>query len=155
MKQYFEKIKKAEAIPTERNMTIDKGAASRFIKAGLAGNEKFDLQKAEQLAKERARAHIKFNELQNKRQNSSSNEQPNPICDKQSSEFESILNSSKNEISTQTEPTKDMLNSNDGNQVSTLPNKNKRSQGPNLNHDVKIKKRSKKRKYKGNNNKTN
>ena len=61
---------------------MDKAAAARFIKAGLvsqdaisgffpgthrrttnslqAGNDKYDLERAEQQAKERARAHIKF-----------------------------------------------------------------------------------------------
>lgn len=81
VKQYFDKIKAAEA-PAERNKTVDKAAAARFIKAGLvsqdsvpgffpgsyprttnslqAGNDKYDLERAEQQAKERARAHIKF-----------------------------------------------------------------------------------------------
>lgn len=38
MKQYFEKIKVAENPPAtaaERNLKLDKGAAGRFIKAGL------------------------------------------------------------------------------------------------------------------------
>ncbi|RKF79676.1 putative exosome-associated family protein [Golovinomyces cichoracearum] len=65
VKQYFEKIKQAEAPPAVRNLIIDKDAASRFIKAGLAGNEKHDLLNAEKLAKERARAHLKTHELQN------------------------------------------------------------------------------------------
>ncbi|SZF05249.1 unnamed protein product [Blumeria hordei] len=65
VKQYFDKIKTAETPAAQRNLTLDKGAAGRFIKADLAGNEKFDLQKAEQLAKERARAHIRFKDLQN------------------------------------------------------------------------------------------
>ncbi|TQS38763.1 hypothetical protein Golomagni_00723 [Golovinomyces magnicellulatus] len=65
VKQYFEKIKQAEAPPAVRNLIIDKDAASRFIKAGLAGNEKHDLLNAEKLAKERARAHLKTLELQN------------------------------------------------------------------------------------------
>jgi exosome complex protein LRP1 len=81
VKQYFDKIKTAET-PAERNKTVDKAAAARFIKAGLvsqdsipaffpgtyprttnslqAGNDKYDLERAEQQAKERARAHIKF-----------------------------------------------------------------------------------------------
>ncbi|PMD14370.1 hypothetical protein NA56DRAFT_650948 [Hyaloscypha hepaticicola] len=59
VKQYFDKIKAAET-PAERNKTVDKAAAARFIKAGLAGNDKYDLERAEQQAKERARAHIKF-----------------------------------------------------------------------------------------------
>jgi exosome complex protein LRP1 len=69
-------------------MTVDKAAASRFIKAGLvgyyfpasflypatpatvtnafqAGNDKYDLERAEQQAKERAKAHIRFEQTSN------------------------------------------------------------------------------------------
>jgi exosome complex protein LRP1 len=35
VKQYFDKIKAAETPVAERNMTMDKAAAARFIKAGL------------------------------------------------------------------------------------------------------------------------
>lgn len=35
VKQYFEKIKRLENGPEERNMTLDKQAAGRFIKHGL------------------------------------------------------------------------------------------------------------------------
>ncbi len=81
VKQYFEKIKKAEFPPekVEKNMALDKRAAARFITASLvsssvdlanygancyeAGNDKYDLERAEQLAKERAKAHIKFEEM--------------------------------------------------------------------------------------------
>ncbi len=81
VKQYFDKIKAAET-PAERNLIVDKAAAARFIKAGLvsqdsipaffpgpyprntkslqAGNDKYDLERAERQAKERAIAHIKF-----------------------------------------------------------------------------------------------
>ncbi|KAL5331528.1 hypothetical protein ACEPPN_001062 [Leptodophora sp. 'Broadleaf-Isolate-01'] len=59
VKQYFDKIKAIET-PVERNMAVDKAAAARFIKAGLSGNDKYDLARAEQIAKERAKAHIKF-----------------------------------------------------------------------------------------------
>ncbi|KAK0111299.1 hypothetical protein ONS95_001670 [Cadophora gregata] len=59
VKQYFDKIKAVET-PVERTMAVDKAAAARFIKAGLSGNEKYDLLRAEQIAKERAKAHIKF-----------------------------------------------------------------------------------------------
>ncbi|KAM0128263.1 hypothetical protein ACHAO1_009078 [Botrytis cinerea] len=70
MKQYLEKIKVTENPPAtaaERNLKLDKGAAGRFIKAGLSGNDKYDLQRAEQLAKERAKSHIRFEELSKKR----------------------------------------------------------------------------------------
>ncbi|PTU21926.1 hypothetical protein P175DRAFT_0492539 [Aspergillus ochraceoroseus IBT 24754] len=59
VKQYFEKIKALETEPEQRTMTLDKQAASRFIKHGLAGNEKFDLERKEQIAKEKARAQLK------------------------------------------------------------------------------------------------
>ncbi|CAL3968158.1 unnamed protein product [Diplocarpon coronariae] len=62
VKQYFDKIKAAET-PAERTMAVDKAAAARFIKAGLAGNDKYDLARAEQIAKENAKAHVKFNDL--------------------------------------------------------------------------------------------
>ncbi|EKD15657.1 hypothetical protein MBM_06285 [Drepanopeziza brunnea f. sp. 'multigermtubi' MB_m1] len=61
VKQYFDKIKNIEN-PLERTMAVDRAAAARFIKAGLAGNDKYDLVRAEKIAKERAIAHIKFNE---------------------------------------------------------------------------------------------
>ncbi|KAI9050366.1 hypothetical protein LZ554_005532 [Drepanopeziza brunnea f. sp. 'monogermtubi'] len=61
VKQYFDKIKNIEN-PPERTMAVDRAAAARFIKAGLAGNDKYDLVRAEKIAKERAIAHIKFNE---------------------------------------------------------------------------------------------
>ncbi|KAK2629694.1 hypothetical protein QTJ16_000514 [Diplocarpon rosae] len=48
VKQYFDKIKAVET-PVERTMA--------------AGNDKYDLAKAEQIAKENAKAHIKFKDL--------------------------------------------------------------------------------------------
>ncbi|CZR58433.1 related to exosome-associated family protein [Phialocephala subalpina] len=63
VKQYFDKIKVAETPAKERQMVPDKQAVARFIKAGLAGNEKHDLERAEREAKERAKAHIRFNEV--------------------------------------------------------------------------------------------
>ncbi|KAK9860922.1 hypothetical protein MYU51_006323 [Penicillium brevicompactum] len=59
VKGYFAKIKNLETEPEERPMTLDKGAAGRFIKHGLAGNDKYDLERAEKQAKERARAQLK------------------------------------------------------------------------------------------------
>ncbi|KAG4434762.1 hypothetical protein IFR05_009753 [Cadophora sp. M221] len=59
VKQYFDKIKAIET-PVERTVAVDKAAAARFITAGLSGNDKYDLARAEQIAKERAKAHIKF-----------------------------------------------------------------------------------------------
>ncbi|KAE8151934.1 Sas10/Utp3/C1D family-domain-containing protein [Aspergillus avenaceus] len=66
VKQYFEKIKTLETEPEQRTMTLDKQAAGRFIKHGLAGNEKFDLERKEQQAKEKARAQLKASLLAKK-----------------------------------------------------------------------------------------
>ncbi|KAL4862923.1 Sas10/Utp3/C1D family-domain-containing protein [Aspergillus spectabilis] len=66
VKQYSEKIKLLEAEPEKRSMVLDKQAAGRFIKHGLAGNEKFDLQREEQLAKEKARAQLMASRLAKK-----------------------------------------------------------------------------------------
>ncbi|CAG8050714.1 unnamed protein product [Penicillium nalgiovense] len=66
VKQYFEKIKALETEPEERSMTLDKAAASRFIKHGLSGNDKYDLERAEKQAKERARAQFKADMLARK-----------------------------------------------------------------------------------------
>ncbi|CAG8096359.1 unnamed protein product [Penicillium salamii] len=71
VKQYFDKIKALETEPEERPMTLDKGAASRFIKHGLAGNDKYDLERAEKQAKERARAEMKAAALARKAQKTS------------------------------------------------------------------------------------
>jgi len=65
VKQYFEKVAHAEN-PPKRTMELDKGVAGRFITAGLAGNDKWDEERANQVAGERARAHIKFEELTEK-----------------------------------------------------------------------------------------
>ncbi|RDL36078.1 uncharacterized protein BP5553_06690 [Venustampulla echinocandica] len=62
VKQYFDKIKITENPPT-RTSTLDKAAAARFLKPGLAAAEKHALEQAELRAKQRARAHIKFDEL--------------------------------------------------------------------------------------------
>ncbi|CAI7590135.1 hypothetical protein N7533_000633 [Penicillium manginii] len=59
VRQYFEKIKALETEPEQPTMKLDKAAAGRFIKHGLAGNNKIDLELAEKQAKERARAQLK------------------------------------------------------------------------------------------------
>ncbi|KAL4885028.1 Sas10/Utp3/C1D family-domain-containing protein [Aspergillus karnatakaensis] len=66
IRQYNEKIKSLEAEPEKRSMVLDKQAANRFIKHGLAGNDKFDLQREEQLAKEKARAQLMASRLAKK-----------------------------------------------------------------------------------------
>ncbi|WEW57526.1 hypothetical protein PRK78_002993 [Emydomyces testavorans] len=59
VKQYFTKIKDLETVPEKPKMAIDKQAAARFIKHGLAGNDKIDLERAEREAKERAMAQLR------------------------------------------------------------------------------------------------
>ncbi|KAI5806895.1 putative exosome-associated protein [Geopyxis carbonaria] len=78
VRAYVQKIKNAQGIasPAEgaagagtgsgSNMTLDKGAAKRFIQAALAGNDKYDADRAEALTRERMNAHIKFDELSNR-----------------------------------------------------------------------------------------
>ncbi|KAL3472640.1 hypothetical protein BJX99DRAFT_235068 [Aspergillus californicus] len=66
VKQYFEKIKALETEPEKRRMVLDKQAAGRFIKHGLAGNGKLDLQREEQLAKEKAREQLRASILAKK-----------------------------------------------------------------------------------------
>ena len=64
LKKYFDKVKAAEAAgegkgaqaPTTK---LDKGAAARFIRHGLAGNERYDREREERQARERARAALK------------------------------------------------------------------------------------------------
>ncbi|KAI7652684.1 hypothetical protein KC318_g14757 [Hortaea werneckii] len=64
VKEYFEKIKAAETTGTKRSTQVDKDAAGRFIKHGLAGNEKFDRERAERQAREKAGAKRKLEELE-------------------------------------------------------------------------------------------
>lgn len=81
VKQYFDKLKEAENPTPKSGLTLDKNAAGRFIRAGLvssqclphlvnlltdskSGNSKLDLERAEQLARERV--HIKFNSSEKK-----------------------------------------------------------------------------------------
>lgn len=62
LKNYYGKIKAAEAAgegksgPTTK---LDKDAAARFIRHGLAGNERYDREREERVAKEKARAALK------------------------------------------------------------------------------------------------
>lgn len=46
VKDYFEKVKAAEAGPIKPTSVLDKSAAARFIKQGLAGNDRYDQQHA-------------------------------------------------------------------------------------------------------------
>ncbi|KAI5291805.1 hypothetical protein KEM54_006716 [Ascosphaera aggregata] len=69
VRQYFEKLEAAEQKPSEDKPTskLDKGAANRFIKHGLAGNEKYDMERKEREAKEKAMAAVKAAMLARKR----------------------------------------------------------------------------------------
>ena len=67
VRQYFQKIKQVEDAPIKPNQSLDKAAANRFIKAGLAGNDQYDKERALRQAKERALAHLKFEQLSKKR----------------------------------------------------------------------------------------
>ncbi|EXJ73128.1 uncharacterized protein A1O5_04277 [Cladophialophora psammophila CBS 110553] len=66
VKQYFEKIKRSEATPqnSQPNLSLDKDAAGRFVKHALAGNEKYDLQRAEREAREKVLANRKLKALE-------------------------------------------------------------------------------------------
>ncbi|KAF2709694.1 hypothetical protein K504DRAFT_467648 [Pleomassaria siparia CBS 279.74] len=64
LKGYFGKIKDAETGPEQR-ARVDKDAATRFIKHGLSGNERFDRERREREAAKRAagkKHHIKFDQ---------------------------------------------------------------------------------------------
>ena len=77
VKQYFDKIKRAEnPVDQKPGMVIDKSAAHRFVRAGLvsriliprsssltrnqAGNDKLDFEREERVRKEKAKVNIKF-----------------------------------------------------------------------------------------------
>ncbi|EGC47850.1 exosome-associated family protein [Histoplasma capsulatum var. duboisii H88] len=75
VKQYFEKIKTVETVPEKRTTAVDKEAAGRFIKHGLAGNDKYDLERAERDAKEKAMALLKAAKLARQQ---ASKSQPQP-----------------------------------------------------------------------------
>jgi exosome complex protein LRP1 len=65
VKEYFNKIKTAETTGAgaKRNVSLDKEAAGRFIKAGLAGNEKYDRERVDRVAREKAGAKRKLEEI--------------------------------------------------------------------------------------------
>lgn len=64
VRTYFQKIKEAETVPAQRSTTLDKDAAARFIKHGLAGNDRYDAARAERMAAEKAGAKRKADELE-------------------------------------------------------------------------------------------
>lgn len=63
VKEYFAKIKAAETVGQKRTTTVDKDAAGRFIKHGLAGNDRYDRERAERQARERNGAKRKLEEI--------------------------------------------------------------------------------------------
>ena len=63
VKEYYGKIKAAETAGAKRSSTLDVGAASRFIKHGLAGNEKYDRERAERIAREKTGAKRKLEDM--------------------------------------------------------------------------------------------
>ncbi|KAF2265392.1 hypothetical protein CC78DRAFT_407236, partial [Lojkania enalia] len=66
LKSYFQKIQDAEHGHEKAPIRLDKGAAGRFIKAALSGNEQYDKERAERVAREKARASIKARRLNKK-----------------------------------------------------------------------------------------
>ncbi|KAF8853957.1 hypothetical protein BDZ45DRAFT_657289 [Acephala macrosclerotiorum] len=97
VKQYFDKITVAETPAKERQVAPDKQAVARFIKAGLAGNDKYDLERAEREAKERAKAHIRFNEVSKNALKGEAVKKPEEEADSDSSDSESSSESSAKE----------------------------------------------------------
>lgn len=63
VKHYFDKLKTAETGPAKPTARLDKNAAGRFIKAGLAGNEEYDRQRKEAQDREKAGAKRKFEDM--------------------------------------------------------------------------------------------
>lgn len=69
LKGYNSKIREAEERDKnkENRARLDVAAAGRFIKHGLSGNDKYDLERRERMAKEKARAHLKAQQMVNKK----------------------------------------------------------------------------------------
>lgn len=63
VKEYFGKIKAAETGASKRNVALDKQAATRIIKHGLAGNERYDRDRADRVASEKAGAKRKLEDM--------------------------------------------------------------------------------------------
>ncbi|KAK1061985.1 hypothetical protein LTR74_010649 [Friedmanniomyces endolithicus] len=63
VKEYFAKIKTAEAAGAKRSTVVNREAAGRIIKHGLAGNERYDRERAERGARERAGAKRKLEDI--------------------------------------------------------------------------------------------
>ncbi|KAM3421976.1 Exosome complex protein [Cercospora zeina] len=63
VKEYFNKIKTAEAAGVGSKNKLDKDAAGRFIKAGLSGNEKYDKERKERQERDKAGAKRKLENM--------------------------------------------------------------------------------------------
>lgn len=63
VKEYFGKIKTAEGTGAKPSSRVDKDAAGRLIKAGLAGNDRFDQEREQRRAREKAGAKRKLEDL--------------------------------------------------------------------------------------------
>jgi exosome complex protein LRP1 len=73
VRSYFNKIKEVEAGPAQRNTTLDKDAAARFIKHGLSGNDKYDQARQDRLAADKSGAKRKAEEFEASAQYGSGN----------------------------------------------------------------------------------
>jgi len=63
VKQYFEKIKTVESAGLKPTSKLDKGAAGRFVRHALVGNDKYDKERAELAEREKAGAKRKFEDM--------------------------------------------------------------------------------------------
>ncbi|KFY81365.1 hypothetical protein V500_11496 [Pseudogymnoascus sp. VKM F-4518 (FW-2643)] len=107
VKQYFDKLKEAEnPTPKQSGLTLDKNAAGRFIRAGLSGNSKLDLERAEQLARERVRTHIKFNSSEQKAEAPAATKATVPSGPSSASSSDSESDSPKEAVEEKAKPSK-------------------------------------------------
>lgn len=124
VKQYFDKLKEAEnPTPKQPGLTLDKNAAGRFIRAGLvssqclpqhvnlltdskSGNSKLDLERAEQLARERVRTHIKFNSAEQKSEAPAAAKASAPSGPSSASSSDSESDSPKESVKEKAKPSK-------------------------------------------------
>jgi exosome complex protein LRP1 len=82
VKQYFAKIKLAEEGPAKPPMSLNKQATGRFIKQALAGNDRYDTERAEREAREKLLAARKSKAIDSYRPSKAST----PVQDSASSE---------------------------------------------------------------------
>lgn len=66
IQQYMQKVALMEKpdVGKRTNLTLNKVAAGRFIKAGLSGNDKYDKEMVERKAREKENAHRKLQQLE-------------------------------------------------------------------------------------------